>query len=548
MPNEPPEDELSKQLSVLTDTIGKLTDRLEEKVLEPPSQGAPQQHPPPGSITSGKIWGFVAGNLTILAAITVFLWTSLSNVAEKIAKDTATQTAQTSTARYLQDDPRKRSDELLEKTLAIRRSLYREKLAKVLNFAVERASENVYNGFLKQFIKSYKAVPRPGDENEFQADGALATALRRDSESKTSPYALTHELIRKVDLGDQKNWKLLENLLPALDPHLQDAKVGEFVLDVAQSLTPESGNRGAILAAVQVLGNLKDQDMLPRATKALLKWLQPFAGAAEERASVDPDKREKLLSGRRELADAVMDTLSRYVRVTQDADTIMDAIMRQLPAEENIGFKFAELKASERLGQRFHKRGRKAADASEWQRAIENYSAAIRLSPDNAKYYVYRGYARLGSESELDQILSDASEAIALKKDYALAHKLRASVYIMRGDESSTTKAIKEAMALYSTPSQKAGAFENLGLLFIGNEDWQRALEHTKEVNDLYDKKSWNWLIRAIAAHNLGQIDLAQEAHAKWTALKGNTDLAELKKYIGQQLDAYLSNRSKLSD
>ncbi|MCZ6861778.1 MAG: hypothetical protein O7I42_16135 [Alphaproteobacteria bacterium] len=106
MPNEPPEDELSKQLSVLTDTIGKLNARLEEMVPEPPSQGAPRQHPPPGSITPGKIWGFVAGNLTILAAITVFLWTSLSDVAEKIAKDTATQTAQTSTARYLQDDPR----------------------------------------------------------------------------------------------------------------------------------------------------------------------------------------------------------------------------------------------------------------------------------------------------------------------------------------------------------------------------------------------------------------------------------------------------------
>ncbi|MCZ6861779.1 MAG: tetratricopeptide repeat protein [Alphaproteobacteria bacterium] len=402
-----------------------------------------------------------------------------------------------------------RSDQLLKKTLAIGGSLYREKLAKVLEFAVERASEDGHSGFLKRFIEWYRDVPEQGDEVHFRADGALASAVDRDSKSESSPYALTRELIRKVGTGGGNNWKLLETLLPALDNHLQDAKVSEFVLDVAQSLKLKSENLGAILAAVQVLGNLDDQDVLPRATEALLERLQSFAGAAEERASLDQEEREE----RRELANAVMRSLSRYARVPNDADMIMAAIMRQRPAEETIGFKFTELKASKSLGRRFSRHGRNAANTKEWQRAVEYYSAAI-----------------------------------ALDKDYAFAYKVRAISYIMLGDEPSATKDIRDAMALYDTPSDKAGAFENLGLLYIGNGEWQRALKHTKEVNDLYDQMSWNWLIRAIAAHNLGQKDLEQEAHAKWTDLNGDADVPEVQTYIGQQLDAYLSDRSKISD
>ena len=130
----------------------------------------------------------------------------------------------------------------------------------------------------------------------------------------------------------------------------------------------------------------------------------------------------------------------------------------------------------------------------------------------------------------------------------AYAYKLRASVYIKLGDEPSAKKAVYEAAAFIDRPKEKAGTLENLGLLYIANGDWQRALEHTGEVNDVYDKKPWKWLIRAIAAHNLSQIDLAQEAHAKWTDLKDKNDLALLKLYIGPQIEAYLSDRSKLSD
>jgi tetratricopeptide (TPR) repeat protein len=67
---------------------------------------------------------------------------------------------------------------------------------------------------------------------------------------------------------------------------------------------------------------------------------------------------------------------------------------------------------------------------SDYERDVEDYSAAIELDPDNPENYYRRGraYYNLGKYAEA---LSDFSKKLELDPDYKRAYIYRASVYMM---------------------------------------------------------------------------------------------------------------------
>src|SRR5262245_33317376 len=77
----------------------------------------------------------------------------------------------------------------------------------------------------------------------------------------------------------------------------------------------------------------------------------------------------------------------------------------------------------------FMERGHTWRAKGEWEKAIRDYSEAIRLAPKDPEGHYYRGWAR-AEAGQLKTAVEDFSEAIRLDPKHALAFYNRANAWL----------------------------------------------------------------------------------------------------------------------
>lgn len=161
----------------------------------------------------------------------------------------------------------------------------------------------------------------------------------------------------------------------------------------------------------------------------------------------------------------------------------------------------------------------------QWPEAARAFQAAADASEDgtNDKYFALKV---LG----LAQIMTGAHEA-------ALA-SLNRSADIARGWQSDTDISESEREHFRR---REAGALENIGIAYLRERDWARALRNTDRVLETHEM-TWNYLIRAIAADKLGRRALAAEAHGRWLAEASGADRYYMALYLPDALDGYVES------
>jgi tetratricopeptide (TPR) repeat protein len=92
--------------------------------------------------------------------------------------------------------------------------------------------------------------------------------------------------------------------------------------------------------------------------------------------------------------------------------------------------------APEHLAMAYTFRGAVYADQQMYDKAIADYTQAIRLAPTDPIAYFDRGVA-FAMVTKLDASINDFTQAITLKPDYARAYLDRGRVYEMKGDKQS---------------------------------------------------------------------------------------------------------------
>jgi tetratricopeptide (TPR) repeat protein len=109
------------------------------------------------------------------------------------------------------------------------------------------------------------------------------------------------------------------------------------------------------------------------------------------------------------------------------------------------------------------------------QRAIADYSEAIRLDPNLAVAYYYRGLAYAYDE-EHDRAMADFSEAISLDPKYMLAYAGRGASYAYKNEHH---RAIEDYGVAIRLDPKYAMAYKNRALAYrqIGRDDLARADE-----------------------------------------------------------------------
>jgi hypothetical protein len=93
----------------------------------------------------------------------------------------------------------------------------------------------------------------------------------------------------------------------------------------------------------------------------------------------------------------------------------------------------------------FYNRGVAYFNNKDYDKAIAEFDAAIRIRPDYAGAFYYRG-GSYSMKNDYGRAIADLDAAIAIKPDYAFAFYLRGLVYAMKGDLAAAIADWEEAL------------------------------------------------------------------------------------------------------
>ncbi|MDR1898454.1 MAG: tetratricopeptide repeat protein [Treponema sp.] len=158
----------------------------------------------------------------------------------------------------------------------------------------------------------------------------------------------------------------------------------------------------------------------------------------------------------------------------------------------------------------YNSRGVAYDSKGEYDRAIADYNQAIRLDPNNASAYNNRGNAYY-AKGEYDRAIDDYGRAIRLDPDYANAYNNRGNVYYFKGEYDRAIDDYDRAIRL---DPNDANAYNNRGAAYYAKGEYDRAVAdygqairldpngaaaYMNRGNAYYDKKDYD---RAIADYN----------------------------------------------
>jgi len=146
-----------------------------------------------------------------------------------------------------------------------------------------------------------------------------------------------------------------------------------------------------------------------------------------------------------------------------DAVKAIEAALSPAPPAASRGF----------LGILAWRRGNGFIKRGDNDRAIEQYDAAIRFSPDNEQFVENRGNVYF-DKGEYSRAIADFTEAIRLNPGYSTAFEARGVAYHEAGDDDHAMQDHDEAIRLNP---EFALAYDYRGLLYSARGDQARAIE-----------------------------------------------------------------------
>ena len=116
-------------------------------------------------------------------------------------------------------------------------------------------------------------------------------------------------------------------------------------------------------------------------------------------------------------------------------------------------------------------RGLAYSNKSEYDKAIKDYTEAIRLDPELAMAYGNRGLA-YAKKGEYDKSIEDCTVAIRLDSRLPIPYLARSTAYASKGDHDQVIKDCTEAIRL---KPDFAAAFLNRGRAYFAKGDQDKA-------------------------------------------------------------------------
>jgi tetratricopeptide (TPR) repeat protein len=169
-----------------------------------------------------------------------------------------------------------------------------------------------------------------------------------------------------------------------------------------------------------------------------------------------------------------------------------------------------------RTAAEYNQRGLAAARKRQYAEAIRNFSEAIRLDPNYALAYAYRGGVHVNTD-EPDKAIRDCSEAIRLEPRLALAYVNRGAAYRHKKEYDRAIEDLNEAVRL---DPKRPPAYYNRGLSYFEKGDYDQAIEDFSNLIRLEPRSAEAHLLRSRAYRKKGDEARAEEDEKEAQRLK----------------------------
>jgi tetratricopeptide (TPR) repeat protein len=143
--------------------------------------------------------------------------------------------------------------------------------------------------------------------------------------------------------------------------------------------------------------------------------------------------------------------------------------------------------------------------AGELDKAVADYTEAIRLDPKNARAYDGRGDAYFG-KTDWNAAIADYTEAIRLDPKSILPYHNRGRAYLSKGDYDAAVADCTEAIRL---DPKCVWAYNNRGVAYFGKCDWDTAIADYTEAIRLDPKYGLSYSNRGNAYFGKRDYDTA---------------------------------------
>jgi tetratricopeptide (TPR) repeat protein len=192
--------------------------------------------------------------------------------------------------------------------------------------------------------------------------------------------------------------------------------------------------------------------------------------------------------------------------VSPPADDAADCFSRIISADSRIAnctrwLQEGSLSAGDRSSG-YNSRGIAYSDRGSFDRAIGDFSTAIKLRPDNPMPYNNRGVAH-GNKGDYGPAIADLSQAIRLKPDYASAYANRGFDYSKTGD---LDKAIADFSTVIELSQRNAGAYSNRGTVYFRKGDFRLSVADYTTLIDMQPDLAWAYRARGRPQLYLGDV------------------------------------------
>lgn len=163
----------------------------------------------------------------------------------------------------------------------------------------------------------------------------------------------------------------------------------------------------------------------------------------------------------------------------------------------------------------YNNRGVACGVGQNYNRAITDFDKAVQLKPNFADAYTNRGKART-EQNKHDLAIKDLSKAIRLRPNEAVSYFDRGTTYVNKGDYDRAIEDFNKAIDL---EPDYADVFYNRGVAYIKKDEVQRVIEDFNKAIDLNPDYAETYYTRGLVWLHKGQ----------WANAKSDLEVASSK-------------------